>query len=371
MVWDRVCLLVIFSTLLCTALCTAAQAVTFNHVVTLGDSLLDDPDGGRSPVAAEHVADRLSVPVTKFAQSGSTSDDLIANGQHTQAAAQFGSGDLAMMWIGGNDFFSNPFEIAFGENDFLVTLELNAETALSTLRSAGMEVVLLNLPDMSEVPGVISSVNAATILTPFLRSSAFENITEATIAWNNRLDALADTYDATVVDVFGLFNELKDDPSAFSLLGNAPILNADSGCQFCVFFDDFLLPDVHPSSFAQGYIANEAIATINAAYDPNSTMPLAPLSAVEIALLADLQPGDFDGDTTVDAADLAVWQSGYSTQGGDADGDGDSDGTDYLVWQTQFGNTSAISATVVPEPATAMLALGILALCCGNRQAIR
>lgn len=205
-------------------------AITFNNVVTLGDSLLDDSGGGRSPVAAEHVAQRLGVPVTKFAVSGSTSDDLVANGQHTQAAAQFGVGDLAMMWIGGNDFFSNPFEIAFGDEDFLVTLEANADTAISTLRGAGLEVVLFNLPDMSEVPGVISAVNAATVLTPFLRGSAFENITDATIAWNNRLNSLATTYNAEVVDVFGLFDELKVDPSAFSLLGNEPILNASTGC---------------------------------------------------------------------------------------------------------------------------------------------
>lgn len=346
-------------------------AVTFNNVVTLGDSLLDDPDGGRSPVAAEHVAQRLGASVTKFAQSGSTSDDLIANGQHTQAAAQFGVGDLAMLWIGGNDFFSNPFEIAFGENDFLVTLELNADTAISTLRNAGLEVVLFNLPDMSEVPGVISSVNAATVLTPFLRSSAFENITDATIAWNNRLDTLAETYDATVVDVFGLFDELKGDPSAFSLLGNDPILNADSGCQFCVFFDDFLLPDVHPSSFAQGFIANEAIEVVNAKYDQGGTMPLDQLSIIEIAALADVFAGDFDGDNSVTGADLAQWLNAYPAGSADADGDGDSDGSDYLVWQTQFTGTGGMLAAQVPEPTSATLALGLAAVCFARRRSFR
>ena len=239
-------------------------AVTFNHVVTLGDSLLDDSGGGRSPVAAEHVAEQLGVPLTKFALSGSTSTDLILDGQHTRAATQFGEGDLAMIWIGGNDFFDSAFEIAFGDAGFLATLESNTNLAISTLRSAGFEVALYNLPDMSQVPGVIEAVNAATVLTPFLRGPAFENITQTTVAWNDRLDALANIYDATVIDVFGIFNELADDPSAFSILGNDPILNADTGCQFCVFFDDPLLPDVHPSSFAQGYIANEAMANLNA-----------------------------------------------------------------------------------------------------------
>ena len=229
-------------------------AFEFQNIITLGDSLQDDPGGGRSPVAAQHIANRLGLPVTQFAQSGSTSSDLIADGQPTQAAAQFGAGDLAFLWIGGNDFFGNPLDIAFGENDFLGPLVANAEMAIRTLREDDIEVVLLNLPDFSEVPGVISAVNLGTLGIPFLRNNAFENITDATIAWNHRLAGLAQEYDATLVDVFSLFNDLQMDPSAFSLLGNDPILNADTGCQFCVFFDDFLLPDVHPSSFAQGLL---------------------------------------------------------------------------------------------------------------------
>ena len=348
---------------ICTLLCLAgflgsAQAVTFNNVVSLGDSLLDDSGGGRSPVAAEHVADRLSAPLTKFAQSGATSDDMITSGQHTQAASLFGVGDLAMIWIGGNDFFSSAFEIAFGSVDFLTTLEANTDTAISTLRNAGLDVTLFNLPDMAKVPGVIDTVNAATILTPFLRPFAFGNITDATIAWNNRLEALADQYDATLIDVFSLFNNLADDPSAFSLLGNDPILNTDTGCQFCVFFDDLLLPDVHPSSFAQGFIANQAIAMLNQQYDPNGSMPLEQLSIVDIAALASVIAGDFDNNQTIDGDDLTEWQDDFGNTGSDADGDGDTDGADFLVWQRNFtGNSLAISASSisVPEPHTLLL----------------
>ena len=104
--------------LLVAFLCSAARAVTFNNVISLGDSLLDDPGHVRSPVAAEHVAERLGVPLTKFAQSGSTSDELLDDGQHTRAAAQFGGGDLAMMWIGGNDFF------AMYLSSFLLTMNI-------------------------------------------------------------------------------------------------------------------------------------------------------------------------------------------------------------------------------------------------------
>ena len=49
-------------------------------------------------------------------------------------------------------------------------------------------------------------------------------------------------------------------------------------------------------------------------------------------------PADFNGNGTVDAADLTQWQSDYGVNGdSDADGDGDSDGRDFLIWQRQFG----------------------------------
>ena len=359
--------------LLAAMTCGSAAAVTFDHVVTLGDSLLDDTTGGRSPVAAEHVAQRLGVSLTKFAQSGSTSTDMILNGQHTRAAAQFGEGDLAMLWIGGNDFFDSAFEIATGDNGFMATLESNADTAISTLRNAGMEVALFNLPDMSQVPGVIDAVHAATVLTPFLRPAAFENITQSTLAWNDRLQSLADLHEATVIDVFEIFEQLADEPSDFSILGNDPILNADTGCQFCVFFDDPLLPDVHPASFAQGYIANEAMATLNQVYDPAEVMPLQPLSIVEIALLADVYAGDFDRDDLVDGEDLVLWQNKFGSAGADADGDGDSDGADFLIWQQQFseGMGSSAASQTVPEPATITLALGLLSAYFSQRRANR
>lgn len=335
------------------------QAVTFNNVVTLGDSLLDDPGGGRSPVAAEHIAQRLGVSVTKFAESGSTSSDLISNGQHTQAAAQFGAGDLAMLWIGGNDFFGAPFQAATGGDAFLDTLIANTTTVLRTLRPVNengeieepsLEVAIFNLPDISKVPGIIETVES--IIPRFLRDDAYENLFSATVTYNRHLEALAETHDATVIDVFGLFNELEADPSAFSLLGNDPILNADSGCQFCVFFDDFLLPDVHPSSFAQGFIANEAIATLNGFFDPDGFMPLDPLSIIEIAALAEVYAGDFDGDGTVNADDLSEWQASFGTSGADADGDGDTDGTDFLVWQNQAFGSPQGNVAAVPEPSS-------------------
>jgi N-acetylglucosamine-6-sulfatase len=66
-------------------------------------------------------------------------------------------------------------------------------------------------------------------------------------------------------------------------------------------------------------------------------------------------PGDFNGDRTVDGADLAHWKSGYGTATGattlqgDADDDGDVDGGDFLAWQRQLGASNVQASN---SPAT-------------------
>ena len=74
-------------------------------------------------------------------------------------------------------------------------------------------------------------------------------------------------------------------------------------------------------------------------------------------------PGDFNGDSTVNTADLSVWKGAFgATPAADANNDGRSDGTDMLVWQRNAGLTGAAAAVhAVPEPAGALLALGSLA----------
>lgn len=76
-------------------------------------------------------------------------------------------------------------------------------------------------------------------------------------------------------------------------------------------------------------------------------------------------PGDFNGDSLVDAADLAEWKADFGVNdSSDADGDGDTDGADFLAWQRQLGATASVASTAetVPEPTGALLvALSMLA----------
>lgn len=74
-----------------------------------------------------------------------------------------------------------------------------------------------------------------------------------------------------------------------------------------------------------------------------------------------LQPtitGDFDGDGSVDEADLALWQENFGATGsapftlGDGDGDGATTGADFLIWQRQLPMPLVLA---VPEPAAGSL----------------
>ena len=72
------------------------------------------------------------------------------------------------------------------------------------------------------------------------------------------------------------------------------------------------------------------------------------------------RPGDFNGDSVVDGADLDVWREAFGqTNAADANNDGVTDGADMIIWQRNVGLTDAAPAAhAVPEPAAALLALG-------------
>jgi endoglucanase len=72
-------------------------------------------------------------------------------------------------------------------------------------------------------------------------------------------------------------------------------------------------------------------------------------------------PGEFDGDGTVDGADLTRWQESFAmSAAADTDRDGDSDGADFLAWQR--GLRAGGPAVAVPEPPAALLLPGAIAI---------
>ena len=78
--------------------------------------------------------------------------------------------------------------------------------------------------------------------------------------------------------------------------------------------------------------------------------------------LTAIGPGDFNGDGSVDGADLTIWQNAYGSAAdetsGDIDGDGLATGNDFLEWQRLLtGSTASAAAIGVPEPGTLLLLL--------------
>lgn len=85
--------------------------------------------------------------------------------------------------------------------------------------------------------------------------------------------------------------------------------------------------------------------------------------------------GDANLDGNVDGSDFVVWNSNKFTAangwcGGDFNADGVTDGSDFVIWNSnKFTSSSAVSA-VVPEPALATIAVGLV-LCYGVRRQLR
>lgn len=74
-----------------------------------------------------------------------------------------------------------------------------------------------------------------------------------------------------------------------------------------------------------------------------------------IPLFSDDQPGDFNGDGLVDAADYTVWRDGLGSE---------YDMNDYADWKNNFGENSTsgnTTAATVPEPASWVMLTCILA----------
>lgn len=77
---------------------------------------------------------------------------------------------------------------------------------------------------------------------------------------------------------------------------------------------------------------------------------------------------DYNLDGVVDAADYTLWRSTLGDtvvafDGADGNGNGEVDEADYRFWRIQYGTVTdagSASATVVPEPASALLMIGIL-----------
>jgi len=99
-------------------------------------------------------------------------------------------------------------------------------------------------------------------------------------------------------------------------------------------------------------------------------------SAKDGLIVVHLDPdADFDTDSDVDGRDFLTWQRGFGTGStkatGDATNDANVDEVDLAAWQFQHGlglvSLGALESATVPEPATGVLAGGMLLVVLARR----
>jgi hypothetical protein len=96
-----------------------------------------------------------------------------------------------------------------------------------------------------------------------------------------------------------------------------------------------------------------------------------PLAQWLSGFVSNLEPGDYNDDASIDAADYVIWrkalgQSATFFSGADGDGSGLVDDADYELWRRRFGGLPievTTPARAVPEPTTAVIMLGVV---CGG-----
>jgi len=308
-----VCLACVGLSLLASAGVARAQVADFSFVVSLGDSLFDNPQKQRSPLIPEHITARVGAPLTQLARGGATTATLLSQNQHTRAVAL--GARLAFVWIGGNDFLANQANIAANNLTFLIPAEANLRTALQVLTDGGVrQIVLFNLPDFASLPVVVANATSPVVLARF-RAASFN--------WRTRLFRMADDFNqlgnqVLVIDVFAFSDAIRNNPDAFTVLGQRLVLAPVSGlisdpdparaCPLCAFADP-----IHPSSVSMGFLANRTIAAMNEFFGTAITR----MSPAELDSLV----RDADGDVLNDVVDNCRFRSNFPQldRGGAAD----------------------------------------------------
>jgi lysophospholipase L1-like esterase len=219
------------------------------------------------------------VSVQDVARGGATSSTLLSQGQHTRVASLVSGGSVssAVLIIGANDVSAYLTDILAGRYDrFVNAVVPNIYTAAATVLAAGpVELVVSDIPDIGVTPRVRSLVHNDPVL--------LQRISTATAQANDQILSLAAANGVPVVDFFGL-SHVADAGS---------IEMADVAVNY------FFAPDgFHPSSVAQGILANTLLAALQIGYGEDVTG--LPLSDQEILTLTgiDHPPGESYLDVT-------------------------------------------------------------------------
>ena len=166
-----------------------------------------------------------------------------------------GPGDLALIWIGGNDLL----------NDFGVGVARKAADQVYSnaraLQRAGYDAAMvLNLPNLADIPRFLDS-------NPARRSA----VRRASVAYNNRLADRVTSFRAggmevIEVNVFDLFADVTADPTAYGLenMTTPCIRNGRDRCSAAEARVTGFADTIHPSSALHAILARQVLDQLEA-----------------------------------------------------------------------------------------------------------
>ena len=210
-----------------------------------------------------------------WARGSATSSTLLTQGQHTGCAGQFVSNGVssAVLAIGFNNFasggtayraiYSNAWSASQIQTYVNQTVS-NIETALVTVRNAGVSVALANIFDSGLLPAATTSLTNA---------SARDRVTVAIQSVNAGVSTLAQKYQVPLMDWYGLVSAIlgpNTNLHASLKVGNVTInlRGIDSGSSHTNAFVD----GAHPNTVIQGLFANLFLQTFVSGYGATNAL---------------------------------------------------------------------------------------------------
>jgi lysophospholipase L1-like esterase len=208
-----------------------------------------------------------------WALSGATTASLLTEGQATGLLSQVSSAGVsnAVLAIGPNDFNpeSGPYiDIYLGSwsaaqlQAYVSQSISNIETALATVRTAGVCVVIANVIDPGPTPAVASVLTSA---------SDRNRVTAAVQSVNSGIRNLAQKYQVPLMDWYGLETAILGPNSNLHptiKVGNVTmnLRGSDPGPPNSAPTNAFVSDGFHPNTVMQGIFANTILQAFDSGY---------------------------------------------------------------------------------------------------------
>jgi lysophospholipase L1-like esterase len=281
---------------------TATAFAALDKLGAMGDSLTDEYwDSGvatyasnwvsmlvqfrgvnMGPTAAQAETNTWSSPRNQgyeynWALSGATSAELLSGGQDTGLAAQAGSDGVsnAVLDVGTDDF--NPTETGTYESIYfglLSSTEIqstisqtvsNIQTALTTVKAAGISVVMGNILDPGATPAIVQV---------FSDAADRQLVAAAVQKANSEIKILAQKYQVPLMDWYGLETAVfgtDGNLRSTLLVGNVTIhlRGIDTGPPLWTPTDAFVSDGFHPNTVFQELLANLVLQAFNSRQNDN------------------------------------------------------------------------------------------------------